>query len=265
MGRNEAPGPKIVFAGGFAGYGNYPDHRHEHAWELIYVRDGAIVERSGQDSIVMGPGMFIVHPPGTLHGDSTTGPYFLFHVLVTSDLPLRWPRYGSDSEGEPIRALLEMVVREWYSNEVHREAFLRHSASLLDLVMRRSALHAEDCQDVRNVVGAVCGFFRREFRRSINLDEVARSHGIGRSTLYAYFRRVLGRTPQEALDGVRIKHAVYLLKHSQLSVAEVARESGYCSASHLGRKLREAYGMTPRQIRATCIDTEPDRVPFAKA
>jgi len=260
MSRNDLSVPKIVFAGGFEGYGNYPDHRHEHAWELIYLHEGTITERAGKDSVEMGPGMFVVHPPGTVHGDSAGERYFLYHVLVTSEQPLKWPRSGYDPEGAPIHALLGMVVREWYSNGVHREAFLRHCAFLLDILMKRCAVQAEESQDVRNVVTAVCGIFRREFHLSINLDDVARSQGISRSTLYAYFHRVLARTPLEVLDGVRLKHAVYLLKHSQLSVAEVAKGAGYCSSSHLGRKLRVAYGMTPRKIRSSCVEAEPDRL-----
>lgn len=257
MARSETSTPRIVFAGAFEGDGNYPDHRHEHAWELIYLREGSITERSGKDSFEMGPGSFVVHPPGTIHGDSAGAKYLLYHVLVTAEQPLKWPRTGYDPQGGAVNSLLDMVVREWYSNGVHREAFLRHSASLLDILMKRCALQAEESQDVRNVVTAVCGYFRREFFRSINLDDLAQSQGISRSTLYSYFHRVLGKTPLEVLDSIRVRNAVYLLKHSQLSVAEIARGSGYCSSSHLGRKLQIAYGMTPRQVRASCVEAEP--------
>lgn len=249
MSRNDVPTPKIVFAGGFEGEGVYPDHRHEHAWELIYLREGALKERSGKDSLEMRPGMFVVHPPGTIHGDSASDRYFLYHILVTADGPLGWPRSGNDLEGSPLHALLGMIVQEWYSNGVHREAFLRHCVSLLDILMRRCAVQTEESLVARNVVAEVCGQFRREFWNSIDIGEAASRQGISRSTLYAYFRRVLRRTPQDVLDGIRLKNAVYLLRHSNVSVEEIAKGSGYCSASHLGRKLRDSYGLTARQIR----------------
>ncbi len=110
-----------------------------------------------------------------------------------------------------------------------------------------------------NVVSATRGLFRREFCNPIDLRAVASDLNISRSTLYAYFDQTLGRTPQEVLDEIRIRHAVYLLKHSELPVEEVARGSGYCSASHLGRKLRRAYGMTARQIRDLHRDRGPNR------
>ena len=56
MGRTEACPPKIVFAGGFEGSGEYPDHRHDNAWELLYVREGIVVERTRDNSFEMKPG-----------------------------------------------------------------------------------------------------------------------------------------------------------------------------------------------------------------
>jgi AraC-like DNA-binding protein len=259
MSRNGAPAPKIVYAGGYEGLGDFADHRHKHAWELIYLCEGAVTERVGKGTIEMRPGAFVVHPPGSVHGDSATGRYFLYHVLVTGDEPLGWPRFGRDLDGEPIRVLLDMVVREWYSNGVHRAAFLRQCASLLDLLMKRCAVQAEESQDAWNVVAAVCGYFRREFRASIDMGRVAGEMDISRSTLYAYFRQVLGRTPQEVLDGIRLKHSVYLLRHSELPIEEVARGSGYYSSSHLGRKLRRAYQTSAGRIRECGGEDEPCR------
>jgi len=258
MSRTETCPPKIVFAGGFEGVGEYPNHRHENAWELLYVRDGIVVERAGKSSFEMKPGMFILHPPGTLHGDSASDRYFLYHVLLTSDQPLGWPEFGHDLEDSPLHDLLRMIVREWYSNRIHRESYLRHAAVLLDILMRRCAVDQEGSHIARNVVAEVCGFFRREFRESINIIDVARQLQISRSTLYAYFRQTLGRTPTDVLEAIRLKHAVYLLLHSEQSVAEIARDAGFYSASHLSRKLRSAYQLTASQIRQRGTDANVD-------
>lgn len=254
LGVSRPEAPKVVYAGGHEGVRDFPDHRHENAWELIYLCEGSIRERIGNEVREMQPGTFIVHPPGTLHGDTATSRYFLYHVLIASEQPLGWPRYGNDLEGEPIRLLLDLLVRDWYSNGLQREAFIRHCAVLLDVMMKRCAIQAEEAQLARKVVADVCGRFRREFRQPILLGRVARDLKISRSTLYTYFHQVLGRTPQSVLEGIRLKHATYLLRHSGLPVEQVAKGSGYCSSSHLGRKLRGAFGMTASQIRNSCAD-----------
>ncbi|AIE86027.1 AraC family transcriptional regulator [Fimbriimonas ginsengisoli Gsoil 348] len=212
----------------------------------------------------MTPGMFILHPPGVPHGDLANDKYSLYHVLLTSDQPLGWPEFGHDLEGSPLHDLLRMIVNEWYSNRIQREAYLRHCAALLDLLMKRCAVEQEGTQVARNVVAEVCGRFRRGFYATINMGDVASDLQISRSTLYAYFRQVLGRTPVDVLDAIRLKHAVYLLLHSELSVAEVAKGAGFCSASHLGRKLRTAYRATASQIRQRGAEAEPGSLPIAK-
>jgi AraC-like DNA-binding protein len=256
--------PKIVYAGGHEGFCDNSDHSHERAWELIYLREGSVTERLEGDSLEMRPGMFVVHPPGAVHGDSASDRFFLYHVLVTLDEPLDWPRSGNDLEGAPILAILELVVREWYSNGPQREAFIRHCASLLDILMKRCAIQAQESYVARNLVATVCGHFRREFHSSINMEDIARDQSISRSTLYTYFNRVLGRTPQEVLQGIRLKHAIYLLKHSELPIEKVAWSAGYYSASHLGRKLRRCYGTTASQIRESCTDQDPLQPGIAK-
>jgi AraC-like DNA-binding protein len=241
--------PNIVFAGGYAGSGSFPIHRHDKAWELIYLRDGCIEQLAGNETLSLGPGMFVVHPPGTSHGDLAQSDYFLFHVLLTSDHPLSWPKFGRDLEGSPICALLGILVQDWHNGWVHREALLRHSAVLLDILMKRCVLQTEEVSKALSVVARAQRILRRDFREAINIGEVASQLDISRSTLYAYFHQVLGQTPHELLDEIRQQHAVFLLRHSQLSVGEVARGSGFYSASHLGRKLRKTYQLTAREIR----------------
>lgn len=246
--------PKIVYAGGYSGSSDYPVHTHENAWELIYLREGAIDEIANKDVLGLSPGMFVVHSPGTIHGDLAHSEYFLYHVLVATDHPEHWPKLGRDLEASPIGALLGMIVHEWHNGWVHRETFLRHSALLLDVLMRRCVVMSEETSIALSVVTRVRGIFRRDFRQSINMGELAAELDISRSTLYAYFHQVLARTPQEVLDEIRLRHAVFLLRHSQLSIGSIAQGSGFCSASHLGRKLRKIYQRSASEIREAPVE-----------
>jgi AraC-like DNA-binding protein len=256
MTRCDGLAPKIVYAGAHEGAGDFPDHRHEHAWELLYLREGTITQRSKNHLLEMSPGTFVLHPPGTVHGDSAVSRYVLYHVLVTSEKPLDWPMFGNDLEGSPIGNLMGMIVHEWYHNGIHREAFIRHCAGLLDILMKRCAVRDEESDVALRTVSTACGLFRREFSQSLDMGTLASNLRISRSTLYAYFHQVLGRTPQEVLDGIRLKHAVCLLKYSDLPTERIAKSSGYCSASHLGRKLRHSYDMTASQIRKSCAEQD---------
>jgi hypothetical protein len=134
---SQVSAPRIVYAGGYSGSSNHPIHKHENAWELIYLREGSIEEIVGDHVLDLSPGMFVVHSPGTPHGDLASSEYFLLHVLITSDHPTSWPRVGWDLEESPIRSVLGMIVHDWHNGWIQREAFLRHSATLLDILMKR--------------------------------------------------------------------------------------------------------------------------------
>jgi len=249
MCESQVSAPKIVYAGAFNGATDFPVHKHDNAWELIYLRMGHIAEIVDGETFDLSPGMFILHPPGAIHGDQASSDYFLYHILVTCREPLTWPRLGSDMEGEPVRTVLELIVRDWYGGWIYRDSYLRHSIQLLDILMKRCATQSELESTAVRLVSKARGIFRRDFRQQLNLGDLATQLNISRSTLYAYFDQVLGRTPQEVLDEIRLKHAVFLLKHSELSVDSVAKGSGFCSSSHLGRKLKDCYHLTALQIR----------------
>ena len=251
--------PRIVYAGGFSGDSNYPVHQHENAWELIYLRDGCIDEVVGDSVLALNPGMFVVHAPGVPHGDIADSRYFLFHILVASDHPDGWPKVGCDLEGGPIGSLMGMIVHDWHNGWSQRESFLRHSGQMLDILMKRCLVLNEQVSTARRLVAQARGLLRRNFRQTVHMGELATELGVSRSTLYAHFHQVLGRTPQDVLDEIRQKHAVFLLRHSQLSISEIAANSGFCSTSHLTRKLRETYRMTASELRRAPRDGGADR------
>ncbi len=255
----DPPALKIVYSGGFDGDGDYPDHRHENAWELLYLREGTITERSGDSTYILEPGAFVVHAPGVVHGDSAEGKYFLYHVLVSSDRPLEWPTFGREEETGPIGALLGIIVNEWYNNFLNREAALRNAAVLLNILLKRHAGGEQQRNIALAIVNQARGILRREFRQTIEFESIARQLNISRSTLYTHFHKILGKTPQQELDRIRLRHAVYLLRHSKLPIDQIAENSGYCSSSHLTRKLRAIYQRTASEIRKTMVTKESGR------
>ncbi len=72
---------------------------------------------------------------------------------------------------------------------------------------------------------------------------LARSVGLGRSTLHERFVAELGLAPAEYLTQLRVERAKTLLPGATNAV--VARALGYASAQHFATVFRRATGMTP--------------------
>ena len=62
------------------------------------------------------------------------------------------------------------------------------------------------------------------------------------------FKQRMGITPHQYILQHRIQKAKHLLKHSNLSIAEIAMRTGFCDQSHLTRCFKHIVGITPKQL-----------------
>ncbi len=85
----------------------------------------------------------------------------------------------------------------------------------------------------------------------VTVGEMAAFCALSETHFAHMFRASLGVAPHEWMVARRVERAAALLRSRQSpSLAEVARASGHASASHLVRRFRAVWGMTPGQYRA---------------
>ncbi|MEH2156516.1 AraC family transcriptional regulator [Nostoc sp.] len=65
------------------------------------------------------------------------------------------------------------------------------------------------------------------------------------------FKQRMGITPHQYILQRRIAKAKHLLKYSNLSIAEIAMQTGFCDQSHLTRCFKHIVGITPKQLLQT--------------
>lgn len=230
-------------------YGRADVSLHSHAiWEVIYQRTGNIRTLQGEDVFEMHPGMVLIHPPGIPHADYASSPYTLYFFLI--DLPAMppWPRVCSDDQHESIRRVFEAIYRETRSESPDRDAMVALLVSQLDLLLRRAYVEQERTPAERMVAEAQ-QIIEDRFRDSPTVAEIASEIGVSRSTLYAHFTRLRGQTPPDYLHAVRMRQALWLLRHSRLTLESVADHCGFHSASHLSRHVKSATGKSPGALR----------------
>lgn len=61
------------------------------------------------------------------------------------------------------------------------------------------------------------------------------------------FKRTMGVTPHQYILHRRIETAKQLLKHTELSISEIAACTGFSDQSHLNRCFKRRFGITPKQ------------------
>jgi LacI family transcriptional regulator len=122
----------------------------------------------------------------------------------------------------------------------------------LGVISRRStdALAIED-----PAVAKAVHFIRQADLREINCDQVARASGMNRRTLERRFRQILGRSLYGEIQTWRSDQAKLLLQTTREPLYNIAIESGFRDADHMGKVLKQLLGKTPRQLRSEKFQT----------
>jgi transcriptional regulator GlxA family with amidase domain len=90
---------------------------------------------------------------------------------------------------------------------------------------------------------------QQRLAEGFSLDQAAEALATSKRTLARRMQSVLGKSPLEYLQDLRIERAVHLLKTSQASVDQIAAEVGYAEGVTLRALLRRKLGRGTREIR----------------
>jgi len=115
----------------------------------------------------------------------------------------------------------------------------------------------------RKVARALRFIWDHYARSTLAVPDVAEAVGIHRRVLEKAFRAERGHGINEELIQARLRAVVNRLETTDLSVTDIASQTGYTRPNHLFRTFRKHYGMSPREYRAEAREAGP-RSPVSK-
>ena len=92
-------------------------------------------------------------------------------------------------------------------------------------------------------------YINDNYRTDIRLDAVAKEAGMSPSHFSRIFRKVMGLSYQEYLNGCRIAKAKNLLRSSPRNITEIAGSLGFADSTGFGRIFKKLTGQTPSTFR----------------
>ena len=92
-------------------------------------------------------------------------------------------------------------------------------------------------------------FISKRLAQPIGSPQIADALGVRRPVLDTLFREHLCHSVGEEIRRQRFARAKLLLETTNMSVAAIAAETGYCSPSHFANTFRDATGASPRAWR----------------
>lgn len=224
-----------------------PAHRHA-AWKVGYYRTGHTESWVDGRHFDVSPGTVLTMRPDAAHAERANTAYSNYYLLLDAPPGQPWPAICYDDGAHTIGNCFAALLAETSAPDPQSPAMIAALVTQLDLLLRRRRRQPRPSR-AQLAVRAAEQLFEERYAEPVRMDDTARTAGVSTSALRAYFHQVLGVSPTGRLRQVRLRHALALLRTSDLPLTAVAARCGFDSASHLSRQVKAATGRAPGALR----------------
>lgn len=229
---------------------NFPPHIHRHP-ELIFVRSGEIELESDGSKELIRAGEYALVLPNRIHGYRTPNSSLLNVCVFSED---HVPIYAKEWR-EKKASSLKFYCRDSVSEFAQKELLIPRTVPALHL--RISALYAiigeyqaqteftNSFEVPEQLIAQILSYVDQHHTENISLKSMAETLGYEQHYLSRYFHRYIPMHFSQYVNWCRVYTAIHLLNHTDLSVTEVALQSGFQSIRNFNRVYRDLIGHTP--------------------
>jgi len=165
---------------------------------------------------------------------------------------------ATDELAAPIHfAMAELLQRYFHSTAPHSQSgckasFLQILYHLARRFQEAEVLRSEFVQRRQQAdrLARLFEYVRINHSERITVEQAMKLVHMSQSQFMKVFKKVSGMTFVEHVTRVRINHALRLLRETDLTIAEIAAQTGFPDQSYFDRRFKQAFGKSPRQYRA---------------
>ncbi len=126
--------------------------------------------------------------------------------------------------------------------------FLEELRRHVEVLSKKSGRDFSDLDGSR--IGSVIQFLSQNYHREVTLADCARQVNLSNEAMSRYFKKRTGKTLISYLNDLRIHHACDLLHGNRdVSIRDVAYQSGFNNQTHFNRVFLKRTGTTPGRYR----------------
>lgn len=249
-----------------------PVHWHDEL-EIIYVKSGFLTVNISGENYIGKPGDAFVVSPGNLHfmGSQTgTVDYFTFlfplkyiafrtddmlddklieplnsgHLMISPEI--------KDTVKEQCEQLAGVYAAEIDKSESKITSQIRKKIVLLQFIhelWKKGFIVENDTTGRNTVEKEMVSYIQQNYTGKILLREFGEQFHLSEKYISRYFKEHFHITLSQYVTYLRLEHAKQMLQETDISVTEVAMQSGYQNISYFIRSFKKTYGVSPLKYR----------------
>jgi AraC family transcriptional regulator, transcriptional activator of pobA len=247
-------------------------HVHRTLHQLIFVTRGRGVSLAEGALVEYSPPALVVVPAGTVHGFDFEPGTHGFVVSMTDDLPRelarREPDIGAlfenpatvEFQGDALRATdltqsFKMLTREFARASPGRALALEGLLTIiLANVLRLSHASVDSAESVAGRRRLLVARFREliegVFQQDWSLADYATALNVSPSRLRNACLSVTEQSPMQVVHARMLLEAKRQLRHTSMSVSEIAYALGFDDPAYFTRFFSQRTGISPRTFRS---------------
>ena len=98
-------------------------------------------------------------------------------------------------------------------------------------------------------VKTMIGFIQSSFDERVSLQDICESGSMGKNKCTALFKKYTNMSPVDYLRHYRVEKSMELLKHTDMTITEIAYATGFTGASYYAETFRKYVSCSPMQFR----------------
>ena len=239
-------------------------HWHEY-YEMEFVLSGHAVEIVNGVSYAIGPGTVTLLSPVDFHAYhelDPNNPLVLIKLqfqdlflpkTIRNDIYMHKEAKITKINDEIFKNMLIQLFEEYQKDHYAKDTYLMNGIVNLCILMMRHVMADKKVDRLSEkehspIQDAVL-YVRTHFRENISAEAVAKTVHLSPNYFSEYFKKQTGEKFSIFVLRLRVEFAANLLRVSDLSVKEVAFESGFNSAAYFSNTFKSFYNTSPERYR----------------
>jgi len=225
-----------------------PPHSH-FFYEITYVLKGTLSTEMNDEHFECGPNDILLVPPNTIHSHSSENDYEVIYMgFYYNGLYGALNQKIFNKDNTFIFELLKKMLEEYNNTESYYENVCQELQKILifNILRLQDTGRSSNNDDVLKYAVA---YLQDHYYDNIDMQELAKSLGYSYHHFRHIFKESFDMPPQQFLLNQRLQYAIGLLRSTNQSISDIAKNCGFSSTTRFISAFKSIFKISPTQYR----------------